>query len=174
MANLGNVWHIPANPEPPGMAGMRDPVFPATPAGAVTIYTGNQFAGGGNPGNQLQVGSSLFYSPQGGAAWTEVPLAFSAEVGNNKYYSGSVPLGSFPAGTNVRYYLRIAYDDHDTTFLQLNTDGITSATTADESAAQAAPFVSRSIPRRCAGNGHRSSRCPTWASTRTCCRTAWY
>ena len=141
MANLGNVWHIPANPEPPGVAGMRDPVFPATPAATVTIYTGNQFAGGGNPGNQLQVGSSLFYSPQGGAAWTEVPLAFSAEVGNNKYYSGSVPLGSFPAGTNVRYYLRIAYDDHDTTFLQLNTDGITSATTADESAAQAAPFV---------------------------------
>ena len=141
MANLGNVWHIPANPEPPGVAGMRDPVFPATPASTVTIYTGNQFAGGGNPGNQLQVGSSLFYSPQGGAAWTEVPLAFSAEIGNNKYYSGSVPLGSFPAGTIVRYYLRIAYDDHDTTFLQLNTDGITSATTADESAAQADPFV---------------------------------
>ena len=141
MANLGNVWHIPANPEPPGVAGMRDPVFPATPASTVTIYTGNQFAGGGNPGNQLQVGSSLFYSPQGGAAWTEVPLAFSAEIGNNKYYSGSVPLGSFPAGTIVRYYLRIAYDDHDTTFLQLNTDGVTSATTADESAAQADPFL---------------------------------
>ena len=141
MANLGNVWHIPANPEPPGVAGMRDPVFPATPAATVTIYTGNQFAGDGNPGNQLQVGSSLFYSPQGGAAWTEVPLAFSAEIGNNKYYSAPVPFGSFQAGTNVRYYLRIAYDDHDTTFLQLNADGITSATTADESAAQAAPFV---------------------------------
>ena len=141
MANLGNVWHIPANPEPPGVAGMRDPVFPATPAATVTICTGNQFAGDGNPGNQLQVGSSLFYSPQGGAAWTEVPLAFSAEIGNNKYYSGSVPFGSFQAGTVVRYYLRIAYDDHDTTFLQLNTDGITSATTADESAAQAGPFL---------------------------------
>ncbi len=143
MANLGNVWHIPANPEPepPSVSGMRDPVFPATPVSSVTIYTGNQFAGGGNPGNQLQVGSSLFYSPQGGAAWTEVPLTFSAEIGNNKYYAGSIPLNNFPAGTVVRYYLRIAYDDHDTTFLQLNTDGITSATTADETAAQADPFV---------------------------------
>src|SRR6266849_1398076 len=28
MANLGNAWHIPANPEPRGVAGMRDPVFP--------------------------------------------------------------------------------------------------------------------------------------------------
>ena len=141
MANLGNVWHIPANPEPPGVAGMRDPVFPATPASTVTIYTGNQFAGDGNPGNQLQVGSSLFYAPQGGAAWTEVPLTFSAEIGNNKYYSAQVPFGSFQTGTVVRYYLCIAYDDHDTTFLQLNTDGITSATTADESAAQADPFL---------------------------------
>ena len=143
MANLGNVWHIPANPEPepPSVSGMRDPVFPATPVSSVTIYSGNQFAGGGNPGNQLQVGSSLFYSPQGGAAWTEVPLTFSAEIGNNKYYAGSIPLINFPAGTVVRYYLRIAYDDHDTTFLQLNNDGITSAATADETAAQADPFV---------------------------------
>jgi galactose oxidase len=141
MANLGNAWHIPANPEPPGMAGMRDPVFPTTPGTPVTLSTGNQFAGDGNPGNQLQVGSSLFFAPQGSATWTEVPLTFTAQVDNNKYYSAAVPLGNFQAGNAVRYYLQIAYDDHDTTFLQLNTDGVTSATTGDEAAAQANPFL---------------------------------
>ena len=26
MPNLGNAWHLPANPEPRGRGGMRDPV----------------------------------------------------------------------------------------------------------------------------------------------------
>ena len=39
----------------------------------------------------------------------------------------------------VQYYLRIAYDDHDTTFLRAN--GNTSTPTADEAAARAAPFT---------------------------------
>jgi hypothetical protein len=38
MANLGNVWHLPANPEPRGRAGMRDPVFPITLVNAVDTY----------------------------------------------------------------------------------------------------------------------------------------
>ena len=60
MANLGNAWHIPNNPEPRGQAGMRDPVGAIVPGTAITIITGNQFqGGGGNPGNQLQTGSVL-------------------------------------------------------------------------------------------------------------------
>ena len=39
----------------------------------------------------------------------------------------------------VQYYLRIAYDDHDTTFVHAR--GTTSTPTADEPAAQAAPFI---------------------------------
>jgi hypothetical protein len=41
----------------------------------------------------------------------------------------------------VEYYLRIAYDHHDTTFLQRSADDTTSVATADEHAAQAAPFT---------------------------------
>src|SRR5215470_425562 len=141
MVNLGNSWHIPANPELRGQAGMRDPVFPTVPAAFVIITTGNQFQGGGNPGNQLQAGSDLFFKQATDMSWTRVPLIFTATAGNNVYYSAELPVGAFQAGVVVQYYLRIAYDDHDTTFLQLNADGVASATTADEGAAQAAPFT---------------------------------
>lgn len=141
MANLGNVWHLPANPEPGGRAGMRDPVFPTSPVGAVTISTGNQFQGGGNPGNQLQDGSTLFFKRSTDTNWTPVPLIFDVQVGNNKYYSAEIPTDGFAAGVNIQYYLRVLYSDHDTTFLQRSADGTTSLSTADEHAAQAAPFA---------------------------------
>lgn len=142
MANLGNVWHLPGNPEPPGNSGMRDPVFPADPVPQVTIITGSQFAGsGGNPGNQLQDGSTLFFRRAADAAWQAVPLMFASTAGNNKYYAGGIPTGAFPVGTIVQYYLRIAYDDHATTFLQAGADGMSSVTTGDENAAQSAPFT---------------------------------
>jgi galactose oxidase len=141
MANLGNAWHLPGNPEPRGNAGMRDPVFPTDPVPTVTVFSGNQFQGGGNPGNQLQVGSALSFKQSTDTAWQSVPLVFATAIGNNKYYSGAIPTGAFPTGTIVQYYLRIAYDDHDTTFLQAAADDMTSVTTGDETAAQSAPFT---------------------------------
>lgn len=141
MANLGNAWHLPGNPEPPGQSGMRTPVFPTDPVPAVTIFSGNQFQGGGNPGNQLQVGSSLSFKLTTDAAWQTVPLTFAAQIGNNKYYSGTIPTGTFPLNAVIQYYLHIAYDDHDTTFLLAGADVFTSATTGDENAARSAPFT---------------------------------
>ena len=103
----------PTNPEPPGRSGMRDPVFPATPVGTVTIWTGNQWAGGGNAGNQLQNGSTLFFRQVGQTAWTAIPLQWAVTLGNNKYYSAAIPAATLVAGTGIQYYLRIPYDDHD-------------------------------------------------------------
>lgn len=139
MANLGNAWHIPANPEPRGRGGMRDPVGAIVPGAAVTIIIGNQFQGPGNPGNQLQDGSSLFFRRQADAGWTELPLVFNRTLDNNKYFAATIPANTFGKGDTVQYYLRIAYDDHDTTFLQAAGDA--STTTDDEGAAQAAPFT---------------------------------
>jgi galactose oxidase len=139
MANLGNTWHIPNNPEPRGWAGMRDPVGAIVPGTAVTIITGNQFQGGGNPGNQLQTGSALFFKRAADTSWTSLPLIFLRTLNSNKYYSATIPAGSFQTGDVVQYYLRIAYDDHDTTFLHAKGD--TSATTADEATARATPFT---------------------------------
>ncbi len=140
MVNLGNAWHLPGNPEPFGNAGMRDPVFPTDPVPSVTIFSGNQFQGGGNPGNQLQDGSALFFKQTTDTAWQTVPLIFATAIDNNKYYSGAIPTGAFPTGTIVQYYLCIAYDDHDTTFLQA-APGMLSVTTGDETAAQSSPFT---------------------------------
>ena len=141
MANLGNAWHLPGNPEPRGNAGMRDPVFPTNPVPTVTVFSGNQFQGGGNPGNQLQDGSAVLFKQATDAAWQTVALIFATAIDNNKYYSAAIPAGAFPTGTVVQYYLRIAYDDHDTTFLSAATGGMISITTGDESTAQATPFT---------------------------------
>jgi hypothetical protein len=138
---LGNAWHFPGNPEPFGNAGMRGPVFPTDPVSAVTVFSGNQYQGGGNAGNQLQDGSAVLFKQATGTAWTTVPMVFATAIGNNKYYSAAIPVGAFAAGTVVQYYLVIAYDDHDTTFLQTDATGMLSVTTGDEAAAQAAPFT---------------------------------
>jgi hypothetical protein len=143
MPHLGNAWHIPGNSEPRGRGGMRDPVGALVPGMDVAIFSGNQFqGGGGNPGNQLQVGSSLFFKRAADGQWTELPMTFRSAAGNNKYYSATIAAqtSTFQVGDVVQYYLRIAYDDHDTTFLRSN-GGNGSTPTADESAARAAPFT---------------------------------
>src|ERR1700683_4445395 len=141
MVNLANAWHLPGNPEPLGSAGMRDPVFPTDPVTTVTIFSGNQYQGGGNPGNQLQDGSALFFKQETDADWQTVPMIFATAIDNNKYYSAPIPAGGFAAGTVIQYYLCIAYDDHDTTFLQAAAENMTSVPTGDQTAAQAAPFT---------------------------------
>ena len=138
---LGNAWHFPGNPEPFGNAGMRDPVFPTDPVSAVTVFSGNQYQGGGNPGNQLQDGSAVLFKQSTDTAWTMAPMVFAAAIGNNKYYSAAIPVGAFAAGAVVQYYLVIAYDDHDITFLRADATDMLSVATGDEAAAQAAPFT---------------------------------
>jgi galactose oxidase len=147
MANLGNAWHIPGNPEPRGRGAMRDPVGAIVPGTTITIFSGNQFRGpGGNPGNQLQTGSSLFFKGAADANWSELPMKFdrTVDADKNKYYSATIPAdtsSTFHVGEVIQYYLRIAYDDHDTTFLHANGNGNASTPTDNEGTAQAAPFT---------------------------------
>ena len=141
MGNLGNAWHVPANPELPGLIeGMRSPVFPVASSSPVAVRTGNQFAGPVTQATSSRRAAPcpIGYTPS--AAWTSAPMLFDSQGGNNKYYSSSIPIDGLAAGTVVEYYMRITYDDHDTTFLQLNADGTTSLAVADESSAQAEPF----------------------------------
>ena len=89
-------WREP-NDEP-GIASMRDPIYPRD-AGAITIWSGNQFQGGGNPGNQLQDGSAVVYRVWGsGDAWAEQPLLYASTSGNNIYYSATLPASAKPNG----------------------------------------------------------------------------
>jgi galactose oxidase len=137
MVNLGNAWHIPTNPEPRGRGGMLDPVGAIVPGADVTVVTGNQFQGGGNPGNQLQDGSLLAVRRLGDPGWAQRPMTFLRTEGNNKYYRGSIPSGAFQPGDVIQYYLRVAYDDHDTTFLR------PAGATSVEADARNAPFMFR-------------------------------
>ena len=156
---LGNAWHFPGNPEPFGNAGMRDPVFPTDPVPAVTVFSGNQYQGGGNPGNQLQVGSAVVFKRTTDMAWTTVPMVFAAAIGNNKYYSAAIPAGAFATGTVVQYYLVIAYDDHDTTFLQADATNMLSVTTGTRPRRRPRRSPSPSRHRTSGVSGGIPSRC---------------
>ena len=140
MPDLGNSWHLPTVSDPRGRTGMRVPSGPVVPGTYLSLITGNQFRGpGGNPGDQLQVGSAAFVRTAGTAAFTEVSLEFLLEDGPNKYFQARwrVPPTADP-GDVVEYYLRVAYDDHDDTYLMAAGD--LGVPTADEAAARAAPF----------------------------------
>jgi hypothetical protein len=140
MANLGNAWHVPDSAEPRGLTGMRHPIGAIVPGMAVTICSGNQFQGaGGNPGNQLQVGSAIMFRRATDVAWQTQPMMFRGATGNNKYYTATISLATFQTGDVVQYYLRITYDDHDTTFVFSAGNG--SATAASEAVGRGTPFT---------------------------------
>lgn len=134
----GNAWHVPSGTEP-GIAHMRSPVHGVVAGADIVVYSGNQFAGSGNPGNQLQTGSAVKYRKITDAAWTTVPLLFFAQNGNNKYFAATIPGAALGSGDVIEYYLQIAYSDHATTFLYGGDDA--SHATTDEATAQAAPYA---------------------------------
>jgi hypothetical protein len=123
-AIVGNCWHIPSNVESnSGGLTMRSPLSGILSNTAVFLYTGNQYQGSGNPGNQLQTGSTIFYRNATNSAWSSIPLFFwyaGGASGNNKYYSNSIPAYTFNAGDTVQYYFQIPYSDHLPTYVYGN------------------------------------------------------
>src|SRR5262245_26532049 len=107
-AQLGNAWHIPTNTVPNSSANMRSPVTGIEAGSTVTIYNGNQFQGGGNPGNQS--GGSVFYKSSTGT-YNSVPLSFFTQSNNDKYWVASF---TAPSPGPLQYYLQINYTDHAT------------------------------------------------------------
>ena len=139
MANLGNVWHIPTNPQPRGRGGMRSPGGPVVAATSPLIISGHQFQGEGNPGNQLQDGSAVHYRRRGDQQWMEAPLLWFATEGNDKFYAARLAVDPWAVGVVVEYYLVAAFDDHDLTFV--HGDDVTSFVTAVEADAQQGAYA---------------------------------
>ncbi len=144
-AVIGNSFHIPSSTQADlnsgGFPTMRFPLQGITSNTAVRIFTGNQFQGPGNPGNQLGTGSAVFYRNATNTAWTEVAMQFYSTGTintNNKFYVGIIPSNTFHAGDVVQYYVRIPYSDHLPTYAFGNDDG--RQETELESVAQADPF----------------------------------
>lgn len=135
-ARIGNAWHIPANLEPIGM--MRQPLVEISSKTSVSVFSGSQFQGSGNPGNQLETGSTLFFRTATEAAWSSLPMTFHSINGNNKFYEATLPASGLAAGDTIQYYLKIPYSDHLTTFVH-GTDAASSATDS-EAEARANPF----------------------------------
>lgn len=81
---------------------MRDPAGVIVPGVVLTVISGNQFQGEGNPGNQLQADSAVLFQRGSDPAETTLPLTFLRTVGNDKYYSATVPSKSFRPGGVVR------------------------------------------------------------------------
>ena len=74
---------------------MRDPVAGISAATAVFIFSGSQFQGPGEPGNQLETGSAVFFRRRGDALWSSLPMKFEGDQGNNKYYAALLPPNTF-------------------------------------------------------------------------------
>ena len=140
---VGNVFHIPSNFQADlGGSMMRDPYGAILPGNAVTFYTGNQFQGSGNPGNQLTIGSTLLYKKSIDSSWNSLAMSFfkvGTSNANNKYYSVTIPADTFSAGDVVQYYFKIPFSDHLTTFVYGN--DAQRFDTEIESVAQASPFT---------------------------------
>jgi alpha-D-xyloside xylohydrolase len=137
MNSIGNAWHIPGSFEP--RSTMRNPLTGISNESKVAIFSGSQFQGSGDAGNQLAIGSAVFFKRRHvDQAWSSVPMRFDSARGNNKYYVAELPSDRFGVGDLVEYYLRLPFSDHLTTFIH-GTDS-TSLTTASEPIAQAAPF----------------------------------
>src|SRR5678815_1396979 len=105
----GNVWHLPRNLEPAGVAGMRNPPYGILTNTAVTLYNGS-FAPEGD-----QSAGLVWYRPPGGA-WASVAMSFASQNGNNKYWRAMLP-ATFRRGEAVEYYFEISFTDRATTYV---------------------------------------------------------
>jgi alpha-D-xyloside xylohydrolase len=139
LPQAGNAWHIPRNPESVvGLPSMRIPVHGITADTPIALFNGNQYQGAGNAADQAQSSSAIFYKRATDSVWTSLPMFFFGSGGNNKYFSNSIPAGTFAPGDVVQYYFRIGYTDRLPTFLYGN-DALSLATEI-EAQAKADPF----------------------------------
>lgn len=105
----GNVWHLPRNIEPAGVAGMRNPPYGILTNTAVTLYNGSYSLDGN------QVGGFVWYRA-GTGTWSSASLTFDTQNGANKYWRTTLP-ASFAAGAEVQYYFEVFFSDRGTTYI---------------------------------------------------------
>jgi alpha-D-xyloside xylohydrolase len=138
MPDIGNAWHIPVNPQPPGQPTMRFPFEGIESEMPIVLSSGNQFKGPGNPGNQTQSGSVLLVRKAGEPGFRALPMRFQAERFNDKFFFATIPPDTFQPGDLVEYYFKIDYTDRETTFLHGSNSR--SFATTNEATASVNPF----------------------------------
>ncbi len=124
---LPNVWHIPANEEPPSVT-MRNPLNVGEGDSPVYIYTGAY------PAGTLYSGK-LYYRKQGNPIWSSSDLHWDSNNSSNEYWMASFA-NPYQSGDQIQYYLELWNPGYDTTFLH---DG--NAKTTARSTAEADPYT---------------------------------
>jgi hypothetical protein len=139
-AQLGNVWHIPAQTRSSGVysAGMRDPLNPFTST-SVTFYQG-VYKATSNGHNQ---DGGTFYYRFNGDTWQNIALVWHANEaadasGFVQIWKSTITMPT-TAGTTVDYYFAPTFSAPVTSPTYIYNNGGT-ATTATQSTAQASPF----------------------------------
>jgi hypothetical protein len=108
---IGNVWHLPRNIEPVGVAGMRNPPYGILTNIPVTLYNGSYTLDGN------QMGGFVWHRVRGsGAPFTTADMTFDSQSGNNKYWRATLP-AAFRAGDTVEYFFEIVFTDRATTYI---------------------------------------------------------
>ena len=139
-AQLGNVWHIPAQTRSSGVysAGMRDPLNPLTSA-SVTFYQG-VYKATSNGHNQT---GGTFYYRFNGDAWQNIALGWHANEtagasGFVQIWKSTITMPT-TAGTTVDYYFAPTFSAPVTSPTYIYNSGGT-ATTDTQATAAASPF----------------------------------
>ena len=147
-AQLGDVWHVPAETRPSGVysAGMRDPLNPPTSA-SVTFYQG-VYKATFNGHNQT---GGTFYYRYNGDAWQNIALGWHANEtadasGFVQIWKSTITIPT-TAGTTVDYYFAPTFSTPVTSPTYIYNSGGT-ATTASQPTAQANPFSFTVSPPR--------------------------
>ncbi len=133
-----NAWHIPTNAEPSAAFMRNPPTNGVNTNQAVYLYNGNQYAGSGNTGDQASL--TICHRLKGATSWTATNGWYDSVSGNNKYWAGAIPAGAYGATNVVEYYLKLTFNDHNTTFIGTTNSGAGAQTFLLETNAQAAPF----------------------------------
>ena len=134
-AELLNIWHIPDANEGFNGDTMRFPLSPMPADDEVFIHVGvfpTQDANGG----------MLHYRGSNEGTWNQSYLAFShnSPGGENDYWFGVIPNGSYATGDTLYYYAEVSSDTgKDTTFVYQDVLG-NSATTIERTLAALSPF----------------------------------
>jgi hypothetical protein len=131
-ANLGTVWHIPANTEPTGVT-MRNPLTP-------TASEGVYFYNGVWSGDSDQSGGWLMYRKVGAGSWSSNALGFNNQELQNKYWYTNIMAGTYANGDTIEYFFQCNFTDKDTTWLGTTNNGAGYVRYATQTNAAAHPF----------------------------------
>lgn len=135
-ARAANAWHTPSSVDA-NVGLMRTPATIHSNS-TVSIFSGSQYQGGGEAGNQI-AGATLFYKHATGSVWSSSTMSWHTNAGNNAYYKADIAANLYAVGSVVQYYIKLPFSDFLTTYV-CSAGGITSAS-EDEQYARSNPFT---------------------------------